>query len=376
MDEQQVVTPWDVQGDEEGVNYTKVIKQFGCQHISSVGDLGPLLSHHFFRRGIVFAHRGFEKALQRMKEKKPIYLYTGRGPSSKSMHLGHVVPFLLTKFLQDTFDCPLVIQLTDDEKYIWKDITLEESIAYGKENARDIMAFGFDKKKTFIFSNVEYAHNFVKTTLQIEKWISLNEFMKVFGFTKESKIGQIAFPSKQLAPCYPTAFPSFLAQNALCLVPCSIDQDPYFRLARDVAAKLNCEKPTTLYSLFLPSLLGSSTKMSASLDKSSIYLSDTDSEIRDKVNKYAFSGGKDSVEQHRQEGGDASVDVAYQYLNFFLDDDSLLAEYKKRYESGEMLTSELKGECIKVLQAFVKEFKKRREAITEEDVRQFYSPNK
>lgn len=43
-----------------------------------------------------------------------------QGPSSESLHLGHLVPFMFTKWLQDTFNVPLVIQMTDDEKYLWK----------------------------------------------------------------------------------------------------------------------------------------------------------------------------------------------------------------------------------------------------------------
>jgi hypothetical protein len=49
---------------------------------------------------------------------KPFYLYTGRGPSSESMHLGHLIPFIFTKYLQDAFGCCLVIQMTDDEKCV------------------------------------------------------------------------------------------------------------------------------------------------------------------------------------------------------------------------------------------------------------------
>lgn len=91
--------------------------------------------------------------------------------------------------------------------------------------------------------------------------------------------------------------------------------------------------------------------MSASLDNSAIFMSDTPNQIKKKVclfnkcnwkfnssnrhfgifqiNKYAFSGGRDSAEEHRLKGGDPDVDVAYQYLSVFLDDDEELDEIKK-----------------------------------------------
>lgn len=94
--------------------------------------------------------------LNQYEAKKPFYLYTGRGPSSSSMHVGHLIPFIFCKWLQDVFDVPLVIQLTDDEKCLWRDIKLEEANKMAYENAKDIIACGFDVDKTFIFSNLDY----------------------------------------------------------------------------------------------------------------------------------------------------------------------------------------------------------------------------
>ena len=34
--------------------------------------------------------------------------------------MGHCIPFIFTKYLQDAFDVVLVIQITDDEKYIYR----------------------------------------------------------------------------------------------------------------------------------------------------------------------------------------------------------------------------------------------------------------
>lgn len=56
--------------------------------------------------------RELSRILDRYEQKQPFYLYTGRGPSSDSMHLGHMIPFLFCQYLQEIFDCPLVIQLT------------------------------------------------------------------------------------------------------------------------------------------------------------------------------------------------------------------------------------------------------------------------
>ena len=60
------------------------------------------------------------------------------------------------RYLQDAFNVPLVIQLTDDEKFFLKDLECEETHRLAYENAKDIIACGFDVEKTFIFSDIDY----------------------------------------------------------------------------------------------------------------------------------------------------------------------------------------------------------------------------
>jgi tryptophanyl-tRNA synthetase len=97
-------------------------------------------------------------------------------------------------------------------------------------------------------------------------------------------------------------------------------------------------------------------------------MKDTPNQIKNKINKYAFSGGKVSVEEHRELGGDTSVDVAFQYLRFFLEDDEELEKIRVSYEKGEMLTGELKAICIKQLQEYVAGFQERRAKVDDKTV--------
>lgn len=96
--------------------------------------------------------------------------------------------------------------------------------------------------------------------------------------------------------------------------------------------------------------------MSASNAESSIYMSDTPKQIQSKINKYAFSGGQETLEEHRRLGGNPDVDVAFNYLRHFMDDDAKLKQIEEDYRAGKLLTGELKKICIEVLQAFVKAF--------------------
>lgn len=381
---EQKVTPWDVKGQiidgvEVGIDYGKLMTQFGCQPISE--ELIRRLerqtghpAHPLLRRGAFYCHRDLEKILDLHAAGKPFYLYTGRGPSSESMHLGHMIPFLFCKYLQDVFDCFLVIQMTDDEKFLFKEaLTLEQCKGYAFENSKDIIAVGFNPQRTFIFPNTIYMGQMFETVLRVQKLINVNQANSVFGFTESDPIGRIAFPATQIAPCFSQAFPHLFGgkRDVPCLIPYAIDQDPYFRLCRDIAPRLKLLKPASLCSVFFPALQGFHTKMSASAENSAIFMTDTPGQIEKKLNKYAFSGGKSTLEEHRALGADLSVDVPYQYLRFFLHDDKELEHVATEYGAGRMLTGEVKQRCADVLKQFIADFQDRRAKVTDETVRQF-----
>ncbi|KAM0674851.1 hypothetical protein GVAV_001670 [Gurleya vavrai] len=380
MQEDQNVTPWTVKGEKKDgqslkINYEKIIQKFGCQPLSEeiLNRLSKLTKNnvnHLLKRGIVFAHRDFDKILDAIESNKKFYLYTGRGPSSQSMHLGHAIPFLFCKYLQDVFDVPLVIQISDDEKFLWKNMSLEDAIFYGKENIKDIIAFGFNPKKTFLFLNSEYSYKFYFNTLKIGKSISLKEASKIFGFDESFSVSQIEFPVKEIVPCFSSSF-DFLEEKMICLVPAAIDQDPYFRLARDKAHIVGSPKPCTLYSSFLPDLNGLDSKMSASENNSSIFLTDSKETVKNKIIKYAFSGGRDTLKEQREKGANIEIDVSLHYLKFFMKDDEKLERIENEYKTGKMTTAEIKKECYTVINEFLEEYQEKRKNVSDEDYKKF-----
>ena len=388
----QVVNPFEVSGgvDEAGkalaIDFDKIVRDFGATPMSPeilerferVTGKKP---HRLMRRGMVSSHRDLDKMLDRYEKGEPFYLYTGRGPSSDSMHVGHAMPFELTRFLQEAFDCPLVIMLTDDEKFMHSEkITIEDAKRYALENSKDIIAMGFDPKKTFIFSDFEFVSGaFYENICMIAKHITINQIKGTFGFDDSTNIGKFHFPATQSATAYATSFPHIFGPDKLktrtipCLIPCAIDQDPYFRQCRDRAEKMKHKKPALLHMIFLPALQGPGSKMSASVGTSAIFLSDKPNEIKNKINRYAFSGGQDTAEKQKELGGRTEVDVPYQYLTFFLEDDAELERIKQDYESGKMMTGEIKAICIKYLQDFVASFQERRKQVTDEVRADFFS---
>ncbi|XP_067119937.1 tryptophan--tRNA ligase, cytoplasmic [Centruroides vittatus] len=380
--EDDFVDPWNVVSKSAaGVDYDKLTQRFGSSKIDTeliarIEKITGKPAHHLLRRGIFFSHRDFHNVLTCYEQNKPFFLYTGRGPSSEALHLGHLIPFIFTKWLQETFDVPLIIQLTDDEKFLWKDISVDDVCHLAFENAKDIIALGFDVEKTFIFSDFNFigqCHDFYKNIVKVQRNVTFNQVKGIFGFGDSDCIGKISFPAIQAAPSFSTSFPFIFngRKDINCLIPCAIDQDPYFRMTRDVAPKLGYLKPSLIHSVFIPALQGAQTKMSASDPNSSIFLTDTPNQIKNKINKYAFSGGGATVEEHREKGGNCDVDISFQYLRFFLEDDERLETIREEYSSGKLLTGFLKKELIGILQRVVAEHQKRRQAVTDDTVREF-----
>lgn len=274
----------------------------------------------------------------------------------------------------------LVIQLTDDEKFLWKSISIADSIRFARENAKDIIALGFDPAKTFMFTDYGYMGTMYPLVTQIQKLVTTSQVKGIFGFTDTDNIGKFGFPAVQAAPSFPVCFPHLFGgrrdiKDIKCLIPCAIDQDPYFRMTRDVAPRLGFNKPALVHSKFFPALKGGKDagKMSASGDANNvIFLTDTAKQIKAKVNKYAFSGGRDTVEEHRRLGANLDVDVPWKYLQFFLEDDAMLEKIGRDYSTGKMLTGEIKKILIDTLTEFVLNHQAARAKVTDEVLDRFF----
>lgn len=127
-------------------------------------------------------------------------------------------------------------------------------------------------------------------------------------------------------------------------------------MTRDLAPRLKYEKTATVYSTFFPGLEGMKSKMSSSDGTHSILLTDSAADVKRKINKYAFSGGGATVEEQREKGANLDIDMSYQYLTFFLEDDQELADIAEKYSTGKMLTGEIKGILIETLTKFLADF--------------------
>jgi tryptophanyl-tRNA synthetase len=121
-------------------------------------------------------------------------------------------------------------------------------------------------------------------------------------------------------------------------------------------------KAAAVHSKFLPALTGMKDKMSSSKAETTINLSDDDKTVKNKVYRYAFSGGQATKEEHRKKGGDPDVDVPFQWLYMFFEpDDKKIEQIRAEYKSGRMLTGDLKDILIEKVTTFLNQHRQRRE---------------
>ncbi|MFC4439695.1 MULTISPECIES: tryptophan--tRNA ligase [Natrialbaceae] len=349
------VTPYDVEGD---VDYAKLLERFGADPLTDE-QIDRLPDHPAIRRRTFYAGRGVDRYLEAAESGAPHAVVTGRGPSGP-MHLGHALPLYLAKRFQQETGATVTVPLSDDEKFLAKDRSFAEIGEHTRENLRDILAVGLDPDRTRIVVDSADADVIYPIAVRLAKHLTPATVEAVYG--EQDTVGLQFYPAVQATHLL---LPQLVSGRQPTLVPIAVDQDPHVRICRDVAAKgaLPVEKPGALLGRFLPGLEGPG-KMSSSGDSASIALTDDPETVAETIRTRAYTGGRATLEEHRERGGDPSVDVPFRYLRYFFEaDDDELERLAREYRSGDLLSAELKGIAIERITDFLAEHQRRRAAL-------------
>ena len=352
------VTPWEVSGD---IDYNKLITEFG---LSPLNKLPKIFNENLlFRRKKIFAHRDFQKILDAVKNKKPFIMMTGLMPTGK-FHIGHAILAQQMIFYQK-LGAKLYIAVADIEAYNVRNQSLEESRKIAMEDyILNYIALGLKPVNCEIYfqsqrsENAKISNTYYKLQNLLARHATFNEFKAIYGEISPAKMTTALLQASDMLHA------QLLELNGPMptLIPVGTDQDPHLRLTRDMSKRIKefkFNQISSTYHIFVPGLNGG--KMSASDPTSFIALTDSPKEVEKKVKKYAFSGGQPTIKDHRKKGGNPDIDVAYQWLTFFEEDDHKLKQIYKNYKSGKLLTGELKQILIDKLNKFLKEHQENRE---------------
>tara|TARA_Y100000034_G_scaffold132764_2_gene196569 strand:- start:46 stop:1122 length:1077 start_codon:yes stop_codon:yes gene_type:complete len=351
-----MLNPWEVKGK---IDYSRLIKEFGLKELKN-----SKLDHLLFRRNVIYAHRDLDKILDCIKNKKPFAMMTGLMPSGK-FHVGHMMVAQQMIFWQK-MGAKIYIAVADIESYNTRGQSLKDSRKIAEEEyIKNYIALGLKPKNCEIYFQSERSKDSKKSNIYYQlqnllaRHVTFNEFKSIYGEISPGKMISALLQASDML------HPMILENNIPVIVPVGIDQDPHIRLARDISRRIKEFKFNTLastYHQFMPGLGGG--KMSSSNPNSYIALTDTPNEAEKKIKKYAFSGGRVTLEEHRKLGGNPDIDVSFQYLKlFFEEDDVELEKIYENYKSGKLLTGELKQILIDKMKKFLKEHNIKRSKV-------------
>lgn len=338
-------------------NNEKLISEFGAEPISKLREFPDFYT---FKRGLIYSHRDFDKFYRDLKKGKKCAIVSGFNASG-TIHVGHKAVFDTNLYFQRKHGIPVFIPISDDESYVSGKVkNQEEALENSKQLVKELLAYGFDPKKTYFIIDQIYT-NIYNLAIKLSRKITLSEIKATYGYKNEDNPGLYFYPAVQAAHIL---LPQEKFGIERVLVPIGPDEDLHLRICRDIAERFGYLKPSVLHSTFLPGL--DSKKMSKSRNNAVFFKENKESIIK-KIKK-AFSGGQPTIKEHREKGGNPETDVSCQYLSkFFLtekESKKLLFDYK----TGKLLSGDVKKMLVEKLVELTQDFQEKLSKIADKEV--------
>ncbi|MFH0836318.1 MAG: tryptophan--tRNA ligase [Candidatus Micrarchaeota archaeon] len=351
------INPW---GSELVTDYDKLFKEFGLQPITPelLKKIG--LDYRGFRRGIIFAHRDFDKFVEATEKGRKTAVMSGIKPSSE-FHLGSKMTAEEIIYLQKRFGSTVFYAVADYESYADNGISFEDAHEFAVDNVADLLALGLDEKNAVIYKQSECL-NVMRLGHVFSNKVTPNMMTALYGHQKTGLYNAVFI---QMADILQPQLKQFGGAN-FTVVPVGVDQDPHIRLTRDIAGRTKTEfgfiPPAATYHKFFRALNGE-TKMSKRDPMNVLTLNDSPELVKKKVNR-ALTGGRDTEKEQREKGGDIKKCVVYELMLYhFYEDDLALEDMKDECLQGKILCGECKLKRIKVIQDYLKKHQEKKKKM-------------
>ena len=345
------VNPW---GSDQITNYEKLFSEFGLERIPE--EYAKKLKFRLFERGLVIAHRDFNKVLARIEKKQPFINMTGIATSGK-MHFGHKIDVDLFVFFK-SLGAKNYFGIADIDAYVSRPDSKIPDLAtakkYAIKNLAHALALGLDPKDVYTQSHqnsryFEFSH-------ELSKKITENTYKAIYGSIDLGKISAVLL---QIADILHPQLKEF-AGVMPSVTGIGLEQDPHARITRDVARRLP-------YGLTLPSFiyfkhqggLQKGTKMSSSEPHTAIFLSDKPEEAENKIKRKTFTGGRDTIEEQQQLGGQPDICKVYEMYLMHYPETKTIEDIYKRCKGGNLMCKDCKQHCATFVKDFLIEHQKK-----------------
>lgn len=348
----QDIDPW---GSLQIENYADTMDEFGIESMDEVTKTLPR-QHRYLRRDIVYGHRDFDRVADAIKKNKPFAMMTGLMPSG-TFHFGHKLVADQMIYYQE-LGAELFIAVADVEAYTTRDMDSAEMREIAIDQyLTNYIALGLEPENVHFYFQSEGSPHYNAMSKYFSKHVTQNEVEAVYGDISPAKTVSAL---TQAADILQPQFEEHGGPKPV-VVPVGTDQDPHIRLTRDIAARFRDQdfiKPAATYHKFMRGLQGG--KMSSSKPNSYIALTDDIDDALAKIDR-AKTGGRDTLDEHREKGAVIEEDVVFELLAFHLiEDDDRLRRIHEEYSSGEMLSGELKQIAKEELRNFLEQHQEKR----------------
>ena len=348
-----MIDPW----TSTSVDYDKLINEFGIKKISDILD-DIKEPQRLMKRGVVFGHREFNEINDLINKKEYFAVVTGMMPSGQ-MHIGHKMVVDQLIWYQQK-GAMLSLPIADLESYAARDMSFEKGRKIAiEEYLTNWIALGLDLERDNV--NV-YLQSQNKSLFDLEfkasRKTNFSQLNAIYGFDKSTNIAHVQAPLMQVADILLPQIEEFGGPKKV-VVPVGVDQDPHIRLTRDIAHRLNEElgfiPPASTYHRFLTGLTGD--KMSSSKPNTAIYLNEAP-EVAAKKVKTAKTGGRETLKEQEELGGEVDKCVIYEMLLYHLiDDDSELEKIREECLSGTLRCGDCKAKTAELMQEYFEDLK-------------------
>ncbi len=349
-----MIDPW-----TSSVDYDKLVNQFGIEKISDL--LNDIKNpQKLMKRRVVFGHRNFKEINDIINKKQDFALVTGMMPSGQ-MHIGHKMVVDQIKWYQER-GAFLSLPIADLESFAARGMSFEmaRKIAI-EEYLTNYIALGVDLDNDNVNVYLQSENKLLQDlTFRASNKVNFSQLKSIYGFTPSINIAHVNAPLVQVADILLPQMEEFGGPKNV-VVPVGVDQDPHIRLTRDIASRLHEDlgflPPSSTYHRFLTGLSGD--KMSSSKPATAIYLNDDAKDAAKKV-KTAKTGGRESLKEQQELGGEVDKCVIYEMLVYHLiDDDVELEKIREECLNGTLRCGDCKAMTSELMEKMFDDLKEK-----------------
>ena len=250
----------------------------------------------------------------------------------------------------------LSLPIADLEAYAARDMSFEKGREIAvNEYLTNWIALGLDLEKDNVNVYLQSQNRQLQhLAFKAANKTNFSQLKAIYGFKNSTNIAHVQAPLFQVADILLPQIEEFGGPKKV-VVPVGIDQDPHIRLTRDIARKLHeiegFVSPASTYHRFLTGLTGD--KMSSSKPNTAIYLND-DTKTAVKKVKSAKTGGRESLKEQQELGGQVDKCVIYEMLLYhFIDDDKELEQIRHDCLNGTLRCGDCKVRTAELMEEFM-----------------------